>query len=663
MKKEIVVSADDLESRVAIIEDGELAELHVERDPRLVGSIFKCKVVSVLPGMDAAFADIGLEKNVFLCADDVGYVTDTGVTSSNAPRSATISQRLKSGQEVVVQIIRAPVAAKGARATTRLALPGRYLVLLLSDDRQIGVSRKIEDRKERDRLRKVGEEIRPPGCSMIIRTEAEGKGKQELSADLKVLTDLQARLMQKAAQVRGPALLHQDLTLTYQVIRDAFNEEVDSLVIDAKSVYDNAVELTDMIAPHLRRRIKRYRGKLPIFFKYGVEGEIDRLLRRRVWLRSGGYISIDQAEAFTAIDVNTGRFTGTTGLADTILRTNLEAADEIGRQLRLRDLGGIIVIDFIDMDRPRHRQKVMKAFQDALRKDRQKTNIVHLSPLGLIEMTRKRRGESLMGIITEPCPVCVGLGRVRTPLTVALKVEREVRRIAAEDKPQAMLVRAVPKVAEVIVGETGSRSLLLDKATGCTVYVRADEHLASEEYDIIPTTNASALRELALPIKGEEILMGGLDPGEASNGDAKGGWYRGFRVMIEGASTVSNWPVQVVLTEVTHSFAFGHVKGYERKPEAIEESQQRSTRRRGGRRRGGAEAPEPVMEPVVSAPEPEEELVEALPATEPREEPSAESPAREAPEPPSFAGPTQAGESRSGSDRDFRRTAGARTGH
>ncbi len=286
-------------------------------------------------------------------------------------------------------------------------------MLLLSDDRQIGISRKIEDRKERDRLRKVGEEIRPTGCSLIIRTEAEGKGKQELSADLKVLTDLQARLMQKAAQARGPALLHQDLTLTYQVIRDAFTEEVNSLVIDAKSVYDNAVELTEMIAPHLRRRIKRYRGKLPIFFKYGIEGEIDRLLRRRVWLRSGGYISIDQAEAFTAIDVNTGRFTGTTGLADTILRTNLEAADEIGRQLRLRDLGGIIVIDFIDMDRPRHRQKVMKAFQDALRKDRQKTNIVHLSPLGLIEMTRKRRGESLMGIITETCPVCVGLGRVR----------------------------------------------------------------------------------------------------------------------------------------------------------------------------------------------------------------------------------------------------------
>ena len=366
MKKEIIVAADELESRVAIIEDGELAELHVERDPRVVGSIFKAKVVSVLPGMDAAFADVGLEKNVFLCADDVGYVTDTGVTSSNAPRSATISQRLKSGQEVVVQIIRAPVASKGARATTRLALPGRYLVLLLSDDRQIGVSRKIEERKERDRLRKVGEEIRPEGCSLIIRTEAEGKGKPDLAADLRVLADLQGRLMQKAAHTRAPAPLHHDLTLTYQVIRDAFNEEVTSLVIDSKDVYDNAIELTEAIAPHLLKRIKRYRGKLPILYKYGIEGEIDRLLRRRVWLRAGGYISIDQAEAFTAIDVNTGRFTGTTGLADTILKTNLEAAEEIARQLRLRDLGGIIVIDFIDMDRPRHRQKVMKAFQDAL---------------------------------------------------------------------------------------------------------------------------------------------------------------------------------------------------------------------------------------------------------------------------------------------------------
>jgi ribonuclease G len=312
MKKEIIVAADELESRVAIMEDDQLAELHVERDPRIVGSIYKARVVSILPGMDAAFADVGLEKNVFLCADDVGFVSESGMTSAHAPRSLTITQRLKPSQEVVVQIIRAPVAAKGARATTRLALPGRYLVLLISDDRQIGVSRKIEERPERDRLRKIGEAIRPEGCTLIIRTEAEGKVRKDLEADLEVLVDLRERIMQKAAQAKAPAVLHQDLTLTYQVIRDAFTDDVTTLMIDSKTVYDNAVELVERIAPDLRKRIKRYRGKLPIFYKYGIEGEIDRLLRRRVWLRAGGYISIDQAEAFTAIDINTGRFTGST---------------------------------------------------------------------------------------------------------------------------------------------------------------------------------------------------------------------------------------------------------------------------------------------------------------------------------------------------------------
>ena len=612
MKKEIIVSADDLESRVAILEDGELAELHVERDPRLVGSIFKARVVSVLPGMDAAFADVGLEKNVFLCADDVGYVTESGVTSSNAPRSATIAQRLKSGQEVVVQIIRAPVAAKGARASTRLALPGRYLVLLLSDDRQIGISRKIEDRKERDRLRKIGEQIRPENCCLIMRTETEGRGKTELKADLKVLLDLRDRIMSKAGQMKAPAVLHQDLTLTYQVIRDAFTDEVSSLVIDSKSVYDNAVELIQTIAPNLRRRVKWYRNKLPVFYKHGIEGEIDRLLRRRVWMRSGGYISIDQAEAFTAIDINTGRYTGTTGLADTILRTNLEAADEVARQLRLRDLGGIIVIDFIDMDRPRHRQKVMKAFQEALKRDRQKTNILHLSPLGLIEMTRKRRGESLMGLITEPCPQCAGLGRVRTPLTIALRIESEVKRLAAEEKPPAVIVRAAPRVADILIGEDGLRSALLDKAADCPVYLRGDDRLTPEEHEIIPATLADALTQVRIPAKGEEITVDHLDPGEPVSGEPVFGWAQGYRVQIAGLPAPRDAELTVVLTEVGHSYGFGHVKGYQ-----PTEAPTKPARRRGGRRRRKPEAPSESVAPMEAAPEVAPAQPEAPPAEPP----------------------------------------------
>jgi ribonuclease G len=272
MRKEIVVNSEDLESRVAILEDGELAELHVEREPRMVGNIYKARVISVLRGMDAAFADAGLDRNVFLCADDVGFVNRDGITASRAPRSASIAQRLKENQEVVVQIVRAPVGGKGARATTRLALPGRYLVFMLSDTKQVGISRRIDDRKERERLRKIGQRISPKGSGLIIRTEAEGHGAKELQADLKVLMSLRDRITAEAAQRKAPALLHHDLTLTYQVIRDVFTDDVQSMIVDAKSVYDNAMEVAESIAPGLRKRIKRYRGKLPIFQKYGGYG-------------------------------------------------------------------------------------------------------------------------------------------------------------------------------------------------------------------------------------------------------------------------------------------------------------------------------------------------------------------------------------------------------
>jgi ribonuclease G len=627
MRKEIIVNAEDLESRVAILEDGQLAELHVEREARMVGNIYKARVVSVLPGMDAAFADVGLEKNVFLCADDVGFVSRNEVSGSGPPRSLSITERVKEKQEVVVQIVRAPVGSKGARASTRLALPGRYLVLLLSDGRQVGVSRRIEDRKERERLRKIGERIRPPGMGLIVRTEAEGNGRKELEADLKVLLDLRDRVTAKAKQTKAPALLHQDLTLTYQMIRDVFTDDVESLVIDSKSAHDNAVELVEAIAPHLRKRIKRYRGKLPIFHKYGIEEEIDRLLKRRVWLRTGGYISIDQAEAFTAVDVNTGRYTGSTGLADTILRTNLEAAQEVARQLRLRDLGGIIVIDFIDMERARHRQRVMKEFEEALKRDRQRTKILHLSPLGLVEMTRKRRGESLMGILTESCPQCAGLGRVRNALTIAMKIEREVRRLAAEGKAEAVVVRAAPRVAAILIGEGGQRAAALEKAVGRPVYVRADERMSAEEQEMAPMTLARATQAVKQYAKGSEVVVGHLDPREPAAGEEVYGWAEGYRVQIEGAVPGGEQQM-VVLTEAGHSFGRGHVKGMEPTSEARKPA-------RGGRRARGRGTRRRAKAAHTAAPTPEEQAERAAgqPAAAPEQpERPAEAPVQAGPE-------------------------------
>ncbi len=638
MKKEIIVNADELESRVAVIEDGQLAELTVERDPRIVGSIYKARVVSVLPGMDAAFADVGLEKNVFLSADDVGFVSRDGVTVGPAPRSLSISQRLKEKQEVVVQIVRAPVGGKGARATTRLALPGRYLVMLVSDARQIGVSRRIEDRTERARLRKIGESIRPDGTGIIIRTEGEGRDKRDLESDLKVLLDLRDRITKKAARAKAPALLHQDLTLTYQTIRDAFTQDVSALVIDSKSVYESALELVRTIAPRLRRRVKRYRGKLPIFHKYDVEDEIDRLLRRRVWLPAGGYISIDQAEAFTAIDVNTGRFTGSTGLADTILRTNLDAATEIARQLRLRDLGGIIVIDFIDMDRPRHRQRVMKAFEQALQRDRQKTKILHLSPLGLIEMTRKRRGDSLRGILTETCPHCAGLGRVRRPLTVGLKIEREVRRLLAEQKAAAAVVRAAPQVASSIIGENGERSAALDNRVGGPVYIRGDHALGLEEYHVTPATREEAAAAVKTYKAGDEIIVDHLDAAEAPSGEDSYGWVDGYRLVVEGGMGGVDGQT-VLLTRADSSFGRARPKSKKAAPEKTEKKEPRKRRRPASKRSRSRRKPKPAAAKDAPA---------ASPAPKPPPPPARE---QSAPAPPAPASKKRSGLLRRGARR------------
>ncbi len=631
MQKQIIVDADDLESRVAILEEGQLAELLVEREPRMVGSIYKARVVSVLPGMDAAFADIGLERNVFLSQDDVGFVSRDGVTVTPAPRSASIAKRLKENQQVVVQIVRAPVAGKGARATTRLALPGRYLVLLVAHGFQVGVSRKIDDRKERDRLRRIGDRIRPEDTGLIIRTEAEGRKQRDLEADLQVLVDLRDRLMATAGQTRAPALIHQDLTLTYQVIRDVFSDDVKALVIDEKGAYANALELVKIIAPHLRRRVKLYRKRMPIFQEYGVEDEIDRLLRRKVWLPSGGYVSIDQAEAFTAIDVNTGRYTGSKGLADTILRTNLEAADEIARQLRLRDVGGIIVVDFIDMDRARHRQRLKKAFEDALKRDRQKTKILHLSSLGLIEMTRKRRGESLMGILTETCPHCAGLGRVRKALTIALKIEREVSRLGVEGGAQAVIVRAAPAVADILISEDGARAMDLEKSMGGSLYIRADESLGPEEHVLTPMSRSDAAAAVKSYRKGSEVVLDIVEHPEPGGDGRAYGWADGYRVMVEGPRPRGERPA-VVLTEAGRSFGRGHVKGAKAptpgpaaaaeagrgEPEAREAPSAARKRRRPRRKAKAAAEPSPPRE-EAAAKEPRRAQAAATP-DQPRKE-------------------------------------------
>jgi len=629
MATDILVNAGDLESRVAIIVDGKLAELHVEREPRIVGNIYKGKITNILPGMDAAFIDVGLGKNAFLTADDVVLSPEEEADARPGRRDyAPIAQRLKVSQEVLVQVARAPVGTKGARVTTRLAFPGRYLVLLADSD-HVGVSRKIENEKERDRLRGIAEEIRPENRSLIVRTEAEGRGKRELQADLKFLLEVQAQAEQKAAASSAPALIHQDLSLAYHMVRDYFTADVKRLIIDSPDVHQQALDLVSSIALHLKKRVILYNEKTPLFAKYGIEEEIDRLLRRRVWLAAGGYLTIDQAEAFTAIDVNTGRYTGGAGLAETILHTNLEAAREVARQLRLRDLGGIIVIDFIDMDKASHRSRVTKALTDALKEDRMKTKILHLSPLGLIEMTRKRHGKSLSELLTEPCPTCAGVGRLRQPLTIALRIERELARQAAESSPPTFIVRTHARVGAILFGPRGERLTHLEDSLGAPVYLRSYLQGQLEEFAITPAPRAEIPNLVTLYQPGQQLEGRPLAPDVVPPGDH-------LLVSVEGYWVSLNVPPDRVPGDATVCFrlitagrSFGEgefiaATGAQPSlapPSAAEAAAAEAVPARRGRRRHRKPAA-PAAQPEP-APAPTEALVEVAPSKAPAAKPEA----------------------------------------
>ena len=552
MSKEIIINAGELESRVAILEEGQLAELHVEREPLVVGNIYQAKVVNVLPGMDAAFADIGLEKNAFLSASDVIFEGEE-VAPEEEGKGASITRLLRNGQEILVQVVRAALGTKGARVTTRLALPGRYLVLLLTNGGYVGVSRKIENQRERQRLRKLGEELRPQQFSLIVRTEADGRGRRELKNDLDFLLQLAARIEDKGNSVNAPTLVYEDLTLIYRLIRDVFTRQVKQVLVDSPSVYQDTLELVELIAPHLKSRVKLYTDKTPIFTKYDIESEIERLLSRRVRLPSGGHITIDQAEALTAIDVNTGRYVGSNRLAQTVLQTNLEAAQEIARQLRLRDVGGLIVIDFIDMDRAAHRDKVFRTYQEALSKDRSKVKLVRFSALGLMEMTRKRIGKNLGELLCESCPYCQGRGRVRSPLTMALAIEREMAAMDLGAEAECLVVWAHPRVAALLVGFEGQQAEATEQSMGRPIYIRGQEGVHLEDFQIIPTTERELSQHARVLRRGQRLEAQILEPDTRLTNKFLA-LVDGYHIGVEAPAEAGQSQQQIRMTKVGHSY-------------------------------------------------------------------------------------------------------------
>lgn len=512
MSAELIINANFYETRVALVENGQVAELYVERnsDRGIAGNIYKGRVVRVLPGMQAAFVDINLEKAAFLYVSDVHHpLEDMGrlflegegqpdeimeaaePEFDENPETAVpcepvpIEDRLQEGQEILVQVAKEPIGHKGARITTHITLPGRHLVLMPTMD-HIGVSRRIENEKERKRLRELMCSIRPPRCGFIVRTASDGAESEKLQAEMDFLLKLWQNIQRRSDHASVPSLVYQELDVTLRAVRDLFTMEVDRLIIDSEAEYHRVVSFIETFLPSLKSSVELYQGEEPIFDSYGIEMEVQRALSRKIWLKSGGYIVIEMTEALTAIDVNTGRYVGKRNLEETILKTNLEAVKEIAYQLRLRNIGGIIIIDFIDMDKEGNREKVFNALREAVRKDKSKTNILHMSELGLIEMTRKRTKESIGRTLCEPCFYCEGEGHLKSTQTVCYEILRELERERPEFFGKNILVTVHPQVAARFCDEESGQLDRLEEMLHARIEVKGDATVHLEQYEIIP---------------------------------------------------------------------------------------------------------------------------------------------------------------------------------
>jgi len=481
---EILVNIGPQETRVALVEGGATQEIYVQRAQRhgLVGNIYKGTVVRVLPGMQAAFVDLGLDRTAFLHVADM-----IGADHGGLPLPP-VERLLHEGKEVLVQILKDPMGTKGARLTTLLSIPSRYLVLM-PHEKHVGVSARIEDDGERARLKAILERIVPelsPDWGVIARTAADGADDEALRADLAFLTRLWHSVEQQTRVARSGQLVHGDLPLSMRVLRDLLGAAVERIRIDNAEEARRVQEFARVFVPAAAARIEAYHGPAPIFDLYGVEDELNRALERKVDLKSGGHLIIDQTEAMTTIDVNTGAFTGHRNLEETILKTNLEAAGTIARQLRLRNLGGIIIIDFIDMKSDDHRTQVLRALEKEIARDSARSHVYPFSPLGLVEMTRKRTRESLGHILCEPCAACEGRGVVKTVETVCHEIAREVQRAARMYEPKAFLVLASPKVIERLQEEQAGGLADLEATLKRPIKLQAESHYGQETFDVVP---------------------------------------------------------------------------------------------------------------------------------------------------------------------------------
>jgi ribonuclease G len=627
LKKQVLVSVDRGETRVALLEaagtvssrksgsgtarrrrkagagpissEYKVAELYLERrgSRSIVGNIYKGRVDNVLAGLEAAFVDIGLEKNGFLHVDEIVL---PGVEAPRRGRGGgrdgrNITDMLKPGQEIVVQVVKDPLKTKGARLSMDLTIAGRYMVYAPYGE-GVGVSRRLDD-KERERLRKEAAKLDLKGAGAIIRTAAQGAKRADLERELVYLFKLGEVLQKRVAETQAPALVFQEADLSVRVVRDIFSADFERAVVDDPKQHHRLLSFFSRTAPELVDQVELWEEDTPLFEAFGVEQVLDSTLSRRVDLPSGGYLMIDYAEALTVIDVNSGSFIGRgkgARLEDTITKTNLEAADEVVRQLRLRDIGGIIVIDFIDMARARNRDAVLKTLRKALDEDRTKTFVVEISPLGLVEMTRQNVTDGVREIMTRPCPTCDGEGVIKSEETIAIEFERRMRDLAKETDAEAILIQMNPRVSAEFTGNEARVLHAVEEETGKWFHFEGSEGLPLDHFRVLLEGDREQVLERALPFReGEEVYVEIVEPHMYSPGDAVAK-IDGYIISITGGTKYVGEKHLVRIDEVGRTAAVASLldvpPGENGAPGDELESKPRRRGRRGGRRRSGAKA-------------------------------------------------------------------------
>jgi ribonuclease G len=511
MHRKLIINYTQHETRVALIEEGDIVELFIERHDEndIAGNIYKGRVQRVLPGMQAAFVDIGLDHAAFLYVDDVispnitemetmfaengeesapnnDMVDPTTPCESRQKPSQHIEDMIFEGQEIMVHVTKTPMGTKGARVTSYISLPGRFLVFMPNSD-HIGISRRIESEAERTRLKEMVLSLRDDHYGYIVRTVGEGVEKEKFAYEMGFLKNLWENIQVKHRSSSAPCLLHKDLNVSLRAVRDLLTHEAEQLIIDDKQVYNSVLEFLETFMPNLKDSVELYSGEEPIFEAFNLEGDIQRALKRKVWLKSGGYIVIEQAEALTAIDVNTGRYVGKHNLEETILKTNLEAVKEIAYQIRLRDIGGIIIIDFIDMQKKANQEKVYNALLETLKKDRSKTHVLPFSEIGLIQMTRKRIRQSLNRLMCEPCFYCEGEGHLMSPWSICYMIYRDILKDYKDMSGTKITIQVNPQIAELLHGEENRLVLELEGIIGKQIIVYPNPQFHLEQFDIFET--------------------------------------------------------------------------------------------------------------------------------------------------------------------------------